>query len=120
MNPATCATVDASLELLQAFMYPFTAETFTESIQMCDNVAVFASLMEDSFAVGETNHLNGFESDTLADVCWAAAWKHVLEKEGVTLEADDYPNLYAWMEYQGVVEEEEEETDGGERTKKDN
>ena len=109
VNPTTCATVDSSLELLQSFMYPFVAETFTESIQMCDHVAVFASLLEDSFAVGETQHLNGFEADTLADVCWAAAWKHVMDMEGVTLDSEEYPNLYAWMEHQGVVDKEDEE-----------
>ena len=122
VNPATCATVDSSLELLQSFMYPFVAETFTESIQMCDHVAVFSSLLDNSFAVGETGHMNGFEADTLADVCWAAAWKHVMDTEGVSLGAEEYPNLHAWMEHQDIIEEatveEEEEEESGNVDKK--
>ena len=127
VNPTTCAAVDSSLELLQSFLHPFVAETLTESIHMCDHVAVFASLLEDSFAVGESQHLNGFDADTLADVCWAATWKHVMDMEGVTLDSEEYPNLYSWMEHQGVVdtddevteEEEEEEEDGVGDTKED-
>ena len=115
VNPTTCASVDASLELLQSFLHPFIADTFSESIEMCDHVAVFASLLEDSFMVGESNHLNGFESDTLADVCWAAAWKHVMDTEGVTLEAEEYPNLYAWMENQRDVEGGAEEEQVGDK-----
>ena len=111
INPTTCAMVDSSLELLQSFMYPFVAESFTESIQMCDHVAVFAMILEDTFDAGETDHLNGFASDTLADVCWAAAWKHVMDMEGVTLSASDYPNLRAWMEYQGIIAEDDEDED---------
>lgn len=115
INPATCATVDSSLELLQSFMYPFIAETFDEDkLQMCDHIAVFATILEDSFFYGETNHLNGFEADTLADICWSAAWKHVMEMEGVTLPISDCPNLHEWMIYQGILEEEEEDDDGEE------
>jgi len=110
VNPATCASVDSSLELLQTFMYPFVADTFDENnLQMCDHVAVFATILEDSFLHGETNHLNGFEADTLADICWSAAWKHVMDMEDFTLPMTDYPNLREWMTYQGIIEEGEEE-----------
>jgi hypothetical protein len=117
INPTTCATVDSSLELLQSFMYPFIADTFDENkLTMCDHIAIFATILEDSFVYGETDHLNGFETDTLADVCWSAAWKHVMDMEGITLRISEYPNLHEWMIYQGVFEEEEEgEEDGGEK-----
>lgn len=117
INPATCATVDSSLELLQSFMYPFVADTFDEDkLQMCDHIAVFATILEDSFIYGETNHLNGFEADTLADICWSAAWKHVMDMEGVTLPMSDYPNLHEWMICQGILDEEEEgEEEEGEK-----
>lgn len=123
VNPATCATVDSSLELLQSFMYPFVADTFDEDkLQMCDHIAVFATILEDSFVYGETNHLNGFESDTLADICWSAAWKHVMEMEKFTLPMTEYPNLREWMIYQGIIEEEsegeEEENEGEEEDEK--
>lgn len=109
VDPVTCATVDSSLELLQAFMYPFVAEAFDEDkLYMCDHIAVFATILEDSFVYDETNHLNGFEADTLADVCWTAAWKHVMDMEGFTLPMYDYPNLREWMIYQGIIEEESE------------
>jgi len=113
INPVTCATVDSSLELLQSFMYPFVADTFGEDkLQMCDHIAVFATILEDSFPYCETNHLNGFEADTLADVCWSAAWKHVMDIEGFTLPMTDYPNLREWMIYQEIIEEGEEEEEG--------
>ena len=110
-------------------MYPFVADTFDEDkLQMCDHIAVFATILEDSFVYGETKHLNGFESDTLADICWSAAWKHVMDMEGVTLPISDYPNLHEWMIYQGILEETEdgeedgeeegEEEDGNENEKK--
>lgn len=126
INPATCATVDSSLELLQSFMYPFVADMFDEDkLQMCDHIAVFATILEDSFVHGETKHLNGFESDTLADICWSAAWKHVMDMEGVTLPISDYPNLHEWMIYQGILEEtedgeEEGEEDGEEEDENEN
>lgn len=112
VNPATCATVDSSLELLQSFMHPLVADTFEEDkLRMCDHIAVFASILEDSFLYGETNHLNGFEADTLADICWSAVWKHVMDMEGVTLPMTDYPNLREWMTYQGIIEDGSEESD---------
>ena len=115
VNPATCATVDSSLELLQSFMYPFVADTFDEDkLQMCDHIAVFATILEDSFVYGETNHLNGFEADTLADICWSAAWKHVMEMEKFTLPMTEYPNLREWMIYQGIIEEDSEGEEEGE------
>tara|TARA_B110001452_G_scaffold215591_1_gene186779 strand:+ start:1939 stop:2277 length:339 start_codon:yes stop_codon:yes gene_type:complete len=93
-------------------MYPFIADTFTDDkLQMCDHIAVFASILEDSFVFADTNHLNGFESDTLADVCWSAAWKHVMDVEGFTLPISDYPNLREWMQFQGIIEGQEEEED---------
>lgn len=128
VNPTTCATVDSSLELLQSFMYPFVADKFTDdAIQMCDHIAVFATILDDTFMNGETNHLNGFESDTLADICWSAAWKHVMDVQGVTLPMSDYPNLREWMQYQRIIEEDEREEDedeseeeGGDDGKKEN
>jgi len=105
IDPITCATVDSSLELLQSFLYPIVADIFTESKQMCDHIAVFATILEETFEAGDTNHLNGFESDTLADVCWAAAWKHVIDMEGVSLPATEFPNLGAWMRYQCILRE---------------
>ena len=118
VNPTTCVSVDSSLELLQSFMYPFVADTFDEDkLQMCDHIAVFATILEDTCAYGETKHLNGFESDTLADICWSAAWKHVMEKEGVTLPSSDYPNLHEWMIHQEMLDDEtedDEEEDEGE------
>lgn len=120
VNPATCATVDSSLELLQSFVYPLVAETFTDSQQMGNHVAVFASLLENSFENGETDHLNGFESDTLADVCWSAVWKHVMVDGVNNVDEEKYPNLYAWMEHRGIVEgvfvdSSEEEEEGGDK-----
>tara|TARA_X000000368_G_scaffold406218_1_gene384203 strand:- start:783 stop:1109 length:327 start_codon:yes stop_codon:yes gene_type:complete len=96
-------------------MYPFVADTFNEdTLQMCDHIAVFATILEDSFRYGETNHLNGFESDTLADICWSAAWKHVMDGEGFALPMTDYPNLRDWMTYQGILEERDESEDESE------
>jgi len=115
VNPTTCATVDSSLELLQSFMYPFVADTFgDDKLQMCDHLAVFATILDETFFHGETNHLNGFDGDTLADICWSAAWKHVMDMEGVVLPMNDYPNLREWMVYQGIIEEEEEGEEGEE------
>ena len=110
VNPVTCATVDSSLELLQSFMYPFVADTFNKDTrQMCDHIAVFATILEDSFIYGETDHLDGFETDTLADICWSAAWKHVMDKEGFALPMADYPSLRDWMAYQGILKEDEDD-----------
>jgi hypothetical protein len=120
VDPVACATVDSSLELLQSFMYPFVADTFDQDkLQMCDHVAVFATILDDTFLYGETNHLNGFEADTLADICWSAAWKHVMDMEGVTLPMTDYPNLREWMIWQGILEEEEESKEGDEEEEED-
>tara|TARA_B110001450_G_scaffold257061_1_gene290822 strand:- start:29701 stop:30060 length:360 start_codon:yes stop_codon:yes gene_type:complete len=90
-------------------MYPFIADTFTDdTVQMCDHIAIFATMLEDTFVFGETNHLNGFDSDTIADVCWASAWKHVMDAEGFTLTMSDFPNLCEWMHFQGIIEIENE------------
>ena len=112
VNPTTCATVDSSIELLQAFLHPFVAETFTESIHMCDHVAVFATMLEISLeSVPYTRHLNGFESNTLADVCWAAAWTHLLDVEGISIPAPEYPRLHAWMKHQGILYDDDATSD---------
>lgn len=105
-NPHTCATVDSFVELLQSFVYPFVAETFTSHIEMGDHAATFATILEDSFAECGNKHLGAFNSNTVADLCWAAAWKHVMEIEGVTLATVDYPCLHEWMTHQGVVADE--------------
>ena len=120
INPVTCAAVDSSLELLQSFMHPFVADTFDgDKRRICDHLAVFATLLESSFEYGETNHLSGFEADTLADICWSAAWKHVMDMEGVALPMSDYPSLHGWMIYQGILDEDGgEEAGGGENETK--
>ena len=104
VNPTTCATVDASLELLQSFVHPFVTAADADGGALKNHVALFASLLEDSFESHvSTRHLDGFEADTLADVCWTTAWKHVIANDAAPPSADDYPNLHSWMGHQSIV-----------------
>jgi glutathione S-transferase len=108
IDPMACALVDSSLELLQSFLYPFMADTFTESMQMCDHIAVFAAILDDTLTdeTDGTMHTSGFDEwDTLADVCWVATWKHVIDMEGVDIHVADFPNLVAWMKYHCILRE---------------
>jgi hypothetical protein len=104
VNPATCAAVDSSLELLQSFMYPIVADLVSQPAQLSNHVATFCSLLEDTFRFDDVcHHLDAFDADTLADLCWAAAWRHVIYKHQITIDEVEYPRLYEWMQYQNVV-----------------
>lgn len=111
VNPVSCARVDASLELLQSFVHAVTSSEEGGGEERASRVAVFASLLEDSFeSHASTKHMDGFNADTLADVCWAAAWKHVVDGSDVP-SVEEYPNLRSWMAHQNVVAREDDESD---------
>jgi hypothetical protein len=112
VNPATCADVDSSLELLQSFLYPIVGDLVSQPAQLSNHVATFCSLLEDTFRFDDVcHHLNGFEADTLADLCWASAWRHVIDKHQIIIDEVEYPRLYEWMQYQNIVSSDDDTED---------
>lgn len=90
-TPESALMVDGSLELLAQFLQPLG------KVDVANHVCAFATELELRLEAhdGDAPWLEGFEKETVADVCWHAAFTYIFRDHHVDL---DHPRLMEWFD----------------------
>lgn len=115
LHPNNAARMDAALELLEAFLTPWTNDGHVfgdDPVAFESHVRTFVARLErEQLFEYDDEYLGGFARATLADACWGATFRWLLQsaphlRQNV-LETNEFPHVSSWC--QTLFEDDQDE-----------